>query len=81
MSATPIAKLAVVITPGAASALILVRRTVWLMRSAAIKPHYQASRVLISTPYCLVPLAVEGATPKREGCVVAFVIVTILSAK
>jgi len=35
----------------------------------------------MSTPYYREPLAVEGATPKREGCVVAFVIVTILSAK
>ncbi|MBF8284650.1 MAG: hypothetical protein HW378_3565 [Anaerolineales bacterium] len=61
----------------AASALILVRRTAWLMRSAAIKPHIQASRVLMSTPYC----PMEGATLEREGCILAFGIAAILSAK
>jgi hypothetical protein len=35
----------------------------------------------MSTPYCRVPLAMEGATLEREGCILAFGIAAILSAK
>jgi hypothetical protein len=67
MSATTIAKLAVVITPVAASALIFGMPDGLVDKECGNKAPQPSFEGFDINPYCRVPLAVEGATPKREA--------------